>query len=215
MTKITNKKLLVAMLPAIVVATIVAYMSIGSSHEAQAIQGQGITVTKATFDVENQNSFLAKGGRSAVTVDSAVNEMRLVRGVPTDVDLNVKHIAGANPFPTVSVKALPPNGYIWYSPALVVSTTADQRVQAAETGKLIPGSINLGSLVTFSNTDTVAVAAGGEQVIHMTITLPKDIPDNMIGQGVYLPIPVQVVDSDGKSNTVFVDTHGVNIVVGG
>lgn len=216
MTKITNKKLLVALLPAIVVATVVTYLSIGSVHEANAaIQVQTMNVTKASFDVvENQAVFFSKGGRSAVTVEPVVGEIRLTRGVPTNVDLEIQHISSANPFPTINVKTLSPNGYIWYSPSLTSSTTYDQRVQAAETGKLIPGSIDLGTLVTFSN-NSVDVQAGTTQVIHMTITLPKDIPDDAIGQGIYVPIPVQVVDSDGKSNTVFVQSHGVEVVIGG
>ncbi|GEM_PF-3313259 len=217
MTNIPKKKLLVAILPTVVAATVIAYLSMGSLNEAHAAtQVQTINVTKASFDViDNPTSFFARGGKSAVTVEPLLNEVRLTRGSSTVVDLNVQHVASANPFPTVSVKALPPNGYIWYPPSVTASTTLDQRVNAAATGKLIPGSIDLGTLVTFSDPNPAVIQPSGKQVVHMTITLPKDIPDNAVGQGIYLPIPVQVTDSNGNSNTVFADTHGIEVIVGG
>jgi hypothetical protein len=216
MTKIHNKKLLLAaILPAVATVAIVAFLLSSSTHEAQAVQTPAGQMGSIGLDVETSDSFLAKGGRSVVKIEMPINEVKLTRGVTTSVDLHIHHVAGINPFTYVSVTLLPPNGYIWYSAALTASTTPEQRLHAAETGQLIPGSIDLGKIVSFSETKPVTVGAGSEQVVKMYITMPKDLPDNVIGQGGYLNIPIKAADNNGDASTVYADSSGINFQVVG
>lgn len=216
MTSFRNKKLLfVAILPTIVIATIAAVLLTNITQDAQAIQAPAQKLQSITFDVDTSDSFLAKGGRSIVKVETPVKEIKLTRGAVTTVDLHIRHVPGTNPFPTVNVKVSPPNGYIWYPPSIASSTTEEQRIHAAETGILIPGSIDLGKVVTFSEINSVAVGAGNEQIVRMFVTMPKDLPDNAIGHGAFLNVPIQVVDSNGNSDTVFSEGTGINFQVVG
>ncbi len=216
MTKMSNKKTLFgAILATITFSVIVSYLLTDTTQDAQAVQSPVQTISGITFDVDTADSYLAKGGKSIVKVEFPVKELKLIRGVTTAIDLHVKHVAGANPFPLVNVKVVPPNGYIWYPASMASLTTADQRIHAAETGILIPGSVDLGKIVTFSEANSVAIAAGNEHVVKMYITMPKDLPDDVIGHGAFLNVPIQAEDSNGNSDTVFAESAGINFQVVG
>lgn len=216
MTKFNDRKLLfVAILPTIVLATIAVVFLTNNAQDAQAVQTQDKPLDSIKFDVDTADSYLAKGGKSIVRIETPVKEVKLTRGATTTVDLHIKHVAGTTPFPAVNVKVLPPNGYIWYPASLASTTTEEQRIHAAETGILIPGSVDLGKAVTFSEVNSVVIGAGSEHVIKMSVTLPKDLPDDTIGHGAFLNVPIQVTDSNGNSDTVYVEGSGVSFQVVG
>lgn len=216
MTNIRNKKLLfVAILPIIVVVTIASVLFTNITQDAHAVQAPTQTLQNIPFNVVTEDSFLANGGRSIVKVETPVKEIQLTRGNTIAVDLHIRHVSGSNPFQTVNVKVSSPNGYIWYPPSIASSTTEEQRIHAAETGILIPGSIDLGKLVTFSQETPVSVRASDEQIVKMYVSLPKDLPDDVVGHGAFLNVPIQVTDSDRKSGTVFYEDAGVNFQVVG
>ncbi|MBI3638711.1 MAG: hypothetical protein HY223_00155 [Thaumarchaeota archaeon] len=217
MTKIHNKKLLfAAILPTIATAVIIAYLLASPTQQASAAQTPPPQVTRLGYDVETVDSYIAKGGKSIAKVEIPVKQVDVIRGSTAEVDLHLKHIAAsASPFASVNVKVLPLKGYTWYPASLASSTTFEQRVQAAETGNLIPGSVDLGSLVTFSETNSLAIGAGNEHIVKMFITIPKNLPDDIVGQGAFINIPIEVTDDSGNPDTVFVQSGGIKFQVVG
>jgi hypothetical protein len=216
MTNTKDKRLLfAAILPAIATVVIAAYLLTNTTQEAQAIQTPVPEIGNIVREVETPQSHIAKGGSSAVEVDISPNQVSLSRGSTVTVDVHIKHIQGTAPFPFVNVKAVPPSGNIFYPPSLASSTTPEQRLQAAETGKLIPGSIDLGTLVSFSAASPIKIGAGGDQVVKMNISIPQDFPAEMIGHGVFLEVPIEVTDNNGKSDTVVWQNGGITVVVVG
>lgn len=173
--------------------------------EKRGISGIGLTVV-TPYD------YIAHGGRSAVIVNSMVHQINLTRGNVTIVDLHVKHLAGSNPFPFVSVTLEPPYGSIWYPPPLASSTTPEQRIHAQETGKLIAGSVDLGTLVTFPEKMPIEIEPSAEKVIQMQVSVPASMGDEFVGQGAYLSISVKAVGSDGNS-TIISEGEGVNFLI--
>lgn len=214
MTTEKQKRLLfAAVLPTIATAAIVAYLLTNTTQEAQAIQAPVPEVGNIVREVNTPKSHIEKGGKSAVEVDVPIKQISMKRGSTATVDVHIKHIKGAVPFPFVDVKTVPPNGSIFYPPSLAASTTPEQRLQAAETGNLIPGSIDLGTLVSFSEVNPVSIGSGGTQVIRMNISIPQDFPAEMIGHGVFLEVPIQVTDSNGNSDTVVWQNGGIDVFV--
>lgn len=214
MTKIHNKKLLFTAIPTIITAVIVAYLLANTAQEAHAVQVPAPAVTRMGHDVETIDSYIAKGGKSIAKVEIPVKQVNLTRGNTAEIDLHLKHIAaGSNPYSVVNMKVLPLKGYTWYPASLASSTTFEQRVHAAETGSLIPGSVDLGTLVTFSEANPVAVGPGGEYIVKMFITMPKNLPDDVVGQGAPIDIPIEVTDDKGNSNTVFMQDGVVKFQV--
>jgi hypothetical protein len=218
MTKIQNKQqlLFATIIPAIATIAIAAYLFANTPQQASAVQTQPPQIARLGFDVETVDSYIAKGGKSIAKLEIPIKQVNLTRGSTAEVDLHLKHIAAsASPFTLVNVKILPPKGYTWYPASLASSTTFEQRVQAAETGKRIPGSVDLGSIVTFSETNPVPIGPGNEHVVKMFITIPKDLPDNIVGQGAFIRVPIEATDDMGHPNTVFVQSNGTKFQVVG
>lgn len=215
MTKIQNKKLLFAtVLPAIATLAIVAFLHANAPQQAAAMSTPSPQIARLGFDVQTVDSFIANGGRSIAKVEIPVKQVNLTRGGTAEVDLHLKHIgASTNPFAAINVQVLPPKGYIWYPASLAASTTFEQRVHAAETGNLIPGSMDLGSMVSYSETNPVSVGAGKEQIVKMFITIPKGLPDDVVGQGAFISIHIKATDDNGNPNTVFGQDGGIKFQV--
>lgn len=216
MTKINNKRLLFAIIPTIATAVIVAYLLANTAQEAHAIQAPASKITRLGLEAETVDSYIAKGGKSIAKVEIPVKQVNITRGSTAEIDLHLKHIAaGSSPYSFVNMKVLAPKGYIWYPGSITSSTTFEQRIHATETGNLIPGSVDLSTLVTFSETNPVAIGAGGEYIVKMFITIPKNLPDDVVGQGVPISIPVEVTDDKGNPNTVFIQDGVVKFQVVG
>ncbi|MBI3640345.1 MAG: hypothetical protein HY223_08535 [Thaumarchaeota archaeon] len=176
-----------------------------SSAEMRGMTGIGLTVV-TPYD------YIAHGGRSAVIIEPLINQVNLTRGKTTTVDLHVRHLAGTNPFPFVYVTPSPPYGNIWYPPALASSTTPEQRIHAEESGKLISGSVDLGTLVSFQEKIPIKIAAGGEEVVKMYVSVPATLGDEFVGQGTFLSIPIKAVGGDTNS-TILSQAGGVNFFI--
>jgi len=215
MTLIKNKKLLFAtILSAVVLATAMTLLVTNTTKEAvaQVKQPDGpIGVNLVT--VSSPEEHIANGGKSAVKVEIPVKHVMLKRGTTTTVDITLRHLGGKDPYPLVNVGIISPYHDIYYPPALTASTTSEQRLNAIETGNQIPGSVDLSTLISYSETGPMKIGSNGKYVIKMYITIPNDIPVDMIGHGGHLEIPLKVTDSDGNSNTVVWQNGGIDFTV--
>lgn len=164
-----------------------------------------------SLQVLEAGSFVQQTGKSAVKAEFASKEVSVARGNTVTVQARIQHVGGANAESAVNVKVLPPVGYILYPPSLAKSTTLEERVQAAETGNLIAGSIDLGQLVTVVGSNQKAIEKAGEQVFQIQISVPKDLSDEMVGSGFHIPLIVQATDNSG--NLVFTDSTGIDVTV--
>lgn len=211
MTLNKNKKLLFATtVSAVVLATALILLAANTvpAAVAQVKQPRGeITLTSNTPE-----SFITNGGNSSIQIEAPVTHVDLKKGTTTTVDITLKHLAGKNPYPFVNVYIVSPFHEIFYSPALTSATTPQQRLLAAQTGSLIPGSVDLSTLVSYSETGPIRIDAGGQHTIKMYITVPDNISPDFIGSG-HFQIPLRVTDSDGNSNTVFWDNGRIDFTV--
>lgn len=201
MTFNKNKKLLFATTVstvALVAMMVFLVTNTGQAAVAQVTQPQPGSIN---LIVNTPQSFVASGGRSAIQMDVPVTHIDLKRGTTTTVDITLTHLASKNPFPYVNVNVVTPYHEIFYSPALTASTTPEQRMNAAQTGNLISGSIDLSTLVSYSETGPIRMDASGQHTIKMYITVPANMTSDFTGSG-HFEIPLQVTDSDGNSNTV-------------
>lgn len=164
--------------------------------------------------LQTPDSVIASGKGSAVKVEIPVNEITVNRGNSADVSVHIKYIAGTNSYPFVVAKLVPPVG-IYYPPMVASSTTPEQRMNAMETGTLIAGSINLNSLVSYSDVNPNKISPNNEQDIMMHISIPKDAPNELIGNSLSITVPIQVTDSDGNSGTVAWENGRITIHVMG
>jgi hypothetical protein len=155
-----------------------------STLKAQAIKPCGDCQRPPT----NPGIFLEKGGKSVIEVKADHQEISLVRGSTGRITLTLSHIPGKNPLSSVSiVDAKINNGYI---PAYLAKlTTPEQRVQAIQSGKPIPGAIDLNSLVRFTPKQ-ITIKPNESKQIFMDVTIPKDWDDRMVGEHLWFSIAV-------------------------
>lgn len=204
MTNNNIRKLLYGIAAAVAVVAIVSYATMNNLPNAQgSVSTEKIALQPGIVmkEIKEPDRFIASGGRSAVKVEIPIGEITVNRGNTVDVDVHVKHIAGTNPFPFVIAKLIPPTG-IYYPPTVASSTTPEQRMKAMELGKLIPGSINLNDLVSYSEVNPIKILPNSEQVVVMHVSIPKDAPNDVIGNDLSISIPIQVTDNNGNSDTI-------------
>ncbi|WP_337861510.1 hypothetical protein [Nitrososphaera sp.] len=174
----------------------------------EKIEGISVRITNAEEHV-NQT------GKSAVKVELPINEVKVKKGSTATVNVNIKHIGGENGSSYANVKVLPPTGYLLYPPSLAKSTSFEQRQEAMLTGKQVPGSIDLGTLITYAglNNNSIAIPKGNIQSVVMNISIPNTLPGELVGTGFPVPIILQVTDDRGNSDTVLVENSSVNVEV--
>ncbi len=178
---------------------------------AQAVVEEPPTEGNISLRVLEAGSFVQETGKSAVKAEFISKEVSVVRGNTVTVQARVQHVGGENAEPSINVKVLPPIGYVLYPPSLAKSTTPEERIQAAETGRLVAGSIDLGQLVTIVGPSEKAVEKAGEHVFQIQISVPKDFSDEMVGSGFHIPLVVQATDNSG--NPIFTDSTGIDVTV--
>ncbi|MGH9923701.1 MAG: hypothetical protein ACRD38_13210, partial [Nitrososphaerales archaeon] len=101
-----------------------------------------------------------------------------------------------------------------YPASLATSTTEEQRTEAASTGNLIPGSVDLGNLVIIDNVSANARVDGGKSsTVQVTFSVPKTFPDEMVGKTIEIPIIVKATDDSGNSDTVFVQYKAIELEI--
>jgi hypothetical protein len=219
------KKSTVTIVAAIAVAFVAATViftisSLGNNSKVQAealIEQPADTNNKplaVEFKSQDRDSFLAEGGRAAVVMERPTDIVKVARGESVSTPIIIKHIAGSNPSSYVDVKISAPNGYILYPVSLAATTTEEERQQASLTGKLIAGSIDLGTLFAATDADAhTKVNAGASYTAHVTLMIPKTFPDEMVGKTIDLPIIITATDDTGSADTVYVENSSVIVEV--
>lgn len=136
----------------------------------------------------NPGLFLANGGKSVILVhpDNNNSKLNVTRGSTGTIFLTLTHRHAGHPLPSVEITNVTiNNGYI---PAYAANlTTPEQRVEALQAGKPIPGAIDLNSLVKFTPKQ-VTLQPGESKQIRMDITIPKDWDDRMVGENILFSV---------------------------
>lgn len=172
----------------------------GQTGQAEAVVQAPPAADKTdqiAFQIADPRSYVEQTGKSAIVAEIVSEKVSAQRGGSANIQVFAKHLAGANGDQSINVKVLPPTGYILYPPSVAASTTPEQRVEAARTGSLIPGSIDLSDFMAIAGASEKAVAKSAQQTFDIVISVPKDLPDELLGQEIYIPINISATDSDG------------------
>jgi hypothetical protein len=116
--------------------------------------------------------FIRETGGSAVKAQFLVQNITLQRGGYAEAPLLIQHLGGAKAEHYVTVRAVPPTGYTLYPKPVAESTTEMERFEAAETGTILRGAIDMAEFVVPSNPITIQV--GGEQIVNVRFVVPED-----------------------------------------
>lgn len=196
-----------------IVVTVVAALAVGliTSLAVLAYQGpvnQAEAVDEATDDTPgvtagplfvHPGDYATETGKSTAMTEVALEEISLKRGESANIQVLVKHLGGANADQSINVKVLPPIGYILYPPSVGKSTTAEERGQAAMSGNLIPGTIDLATFVTIPGSSQKAIEKASQQEYSFVISIPKDLPDEFVGEAIFVPINIEPTDMNGRA----------------
>ncbi len=178
----------------------VAFLSYrGPTEQAEAVvqappsdQSDGITL-----QANEPEAYVRETGKSAVRAEVASEQVSVQRGSSATIDVVAKHLGGANADQSVIVKVLPPVGYVYYPPSVAKSTTSEQRYEAARSGTILAGGIDLEKFVTIVGANQKAVEKGSQQVYNVMISVPKDLHDEALGE-IFIPINIQATDGNGN-----------------
>jgi hypothetical protein len=138
--------------------------------------------------------FLAAGGKAYAEVTiadpsgavEAAPIFQASRGSNVDIPVGIAYRAGSLPFDSITITPIgTTNGFI---PAYIAKTSSmDERVAAIqETGK-VPGAIELNSLLTYSPQE-ITVAPNETKEIVVSVNLPLDWPDQMVGEKLWFSL---------------------------
>lgn len=220
MRRTNNAIIFAAMVVAGLFAAVFVFVaSTGPSQDAQAVV-QAPPAVAAEEDANTSmkpmtaESYVQETGKSAVKAEFPVKEIQLKRGTSGTVNVHIKHLGGVNAESSVTVKVSPPTGYILLPKSVAETTTPEQRLQAAQTGQIIPGGIDLSSLMTFTGLPadrSMSIAANNEQIVQVRISLPADFPAEMVGRGFHIPIIVEAIAGDGSM--IVAENNGLDIQV--
>lgn len=180
---------------------------------AQAVVEEPKTEDTAniSFQFFEPESYVEQTGKSAVVVQVTSERIPLQRGDSTNIEVLARHLGGENADQSVNVKVLLPTGYTLYPPSVAKSTTPEDRFDAAKAGTILPGGIDLREFMSISGESEKAVAESTEQLFTVTIRVPADLPDELVGEEIYIPINVET--TDGSGNAVPGKSTGVMVVV--
>jgi hypothetical protein len=134
--------------------------------------------------VSGPDAFLERGGASAVIVQLSPDRIELGRGESATVTVNLSHRAATDEFSELHLVPSNNQGYLGL-PSSDKLTTIEERAELARQGKPIPGMINNSDMISFA-TQEVSVAAGNDQSVQMTVTVPEDLPDEMVGKSIHI-----------------------------
>ncbi|MEM2759290.1 MAG: hypothetical protein QXU32_03220 [Nitrososphaerales archaeon] len=126
------------------------------------------------------DDFVNSGGRSAIIIKADRNEIEVSRGSTIKVTFQITHIAGTNPFTSVTVIANGIQGKL-LPPSVLATTTVEERTNAIKEGIDIPGAIDLSPLVRFVP-NAVTLAPRETKSIDMYITIPQNWSDEMVNK---------------------------------
>lgn len=148
-------------------------------------------------------------GEPFLTASANVGTIDVKRGTTSSVMLILKHEAGANPDAKFVVTPKI-DGYFFPS-SVVKSTTMLQRSQMLANSQIPLGARVMKDFVTFSP-QSVSLASGESKEIQMQISLPSDLPDEIIGHKITISPLYDISDKEGIDNMgVFTTSITVNV----
>lgn len=142
--------------------------------------------------VSGPDEFLAAGGKSAVVTDISPKVMNMKRGESATFTISLTHNAATTDFKTLNIVAAGVNGMLGL-PSSVNSTTVEEKVALLEQGKTVPGLIPLSTFVTYSPAQ-IMLDAGETKSITATVTIPKTLPDEMVGKSIHINPDLKVIE---------------------
>lgn len=216
MTTKTSKKVLEY---AFISAMVVTGLAVATfAITASTIQAQAVVQPPADEDGQihsnpmSAESYVKATGNSAVKAEFPTKMVQLKKGTSTTVNVVIKHIGGANAKPTSDVSVSPPTGYILLPKSVAEKTTPEERLSAATTGKMISGGIDMASLLTIGASErSLHLAANTQNSVQVKISLPDNLPDELVGTGFHIPILLNAVDAAG--NQIVVENNGIDVEV--
>lgn len=134
--------------------------------------------------VSGPDAFLERGGDSAIIVALDPGRLELARGESSTVGVNFTHRAATDEFAELHLLPSSSQGYLGLQGSDKL-TTIEERAELARQGKPIPGMIENSKMISFSSQET-SVTAGNSRSIQMTVTVPEDLPDEMIGKSIHI-----------------------------
>ena len=164
--------------------------------------------TKPIRSIDTPEAFMAVGGgRAAVVMERPTNDFQVSRGQSTTASIVLKTLAaGDSPSQFVNIQVSGPKGTFLYPSDLAATTTEEQRMEAAMTGRQIPGSIDLNAFVTVDAANAnMRVDSNQNKVVQVQLSVPKDFPDSMVGKTFEIPIIITATDDAGNPDTVYVE----------
>lgn len=194
----------------IAVATIAAAVIFATSSANPKIPAEAVTQEPSrgyevnSFDTPEK--FMAEqGGRAAVIMQKSADTYKLSRGESATIPIELTSSSGGkNPSEFVNIEIASPHGYFFYPAAVAELTTEEERTEAALTGKLIPGSIDLGTFIRVDEeNDLVRMVANQSRSFQLTLTVPEDLPESMSGKTIEIPIIIAATDDKGNPDTVY------------
>jgi hypothetical protein len=155
------------------------------------------------------DDYLTETGKSVVKIEWPSEKVSIKKGSEVNLAPMAKHLAGANADQSVTVRVLPPDGYVLYPPSVAESTTSEQRFEAQIAGTPLPGGIDLGTLLRINAPNDKAVSKGDSGAFDISITIPENFPDTVKE----FELPIIVEATDGNGNAVPTQASGIMIEV--
>jgi hypothetical protein len=213
-----NAKIIVGI--GIAIASVAAILILAMSAQSRPSASQPVPATEGQSinSLAGPDAYLLSGtGRSAIVVNATPKYVNLTRGESTTVTLNVSHRVGNNGFPVLQIIPSGVSGDFGL-PSSNATMTSEERTELIKQGKPVPGLIPLSSFVKYS-TPEFELKAGETKSIQMTITLPKDLPDEAVGKGIQFDpkliiSEMQNVSPDRSSDAIVFSTIVTVSVVG-
>lgn len=164
--------------------------------QSSQAQTQQTTGEKSLNTIRGPTAFLFSGGRSAVIIDAEIKELSLKRGEPATVALDVKHLVGNNGFESLQLVPAGARGSLGL-PSSAALLTPEERSELIKEGKAIPGTIPLSSFVTYSDS-LLTLNAGETKSIQMTITIPNNLPDEMLQKSIHISPDLTILEMQSR-----------------
>lgn len=217
-----NARIYVAIAAALVVAFVLVAAASSPARIAQATVIEPIDTTDGsiTSNAMTAEEYAEATKKSAIKSEFVTKEVQIQRGTSQSIDVLIKHIGGEEAEQTATVTISAPYGYILLPKSVAESTTFEERVEAARTGKVLTGGIDLGTFVKVDESAasegqssmTVMLAKNTERMISVQISIPEDLSAELVGTGFHIPVVLEASGTDGKA--IVVENNGVDVVIG-
>jgi hypothetical protein len=146
---------------------------------------------------EDAEAYVRETGKSAVEAEFLVKSITLQRGSYADVPLRIKHLGGDNSERYVSVRVMPPEGYIYYPKPVGESTTEEERFEAARTGTILRGAVDMAGFVV-PQSEPVNIQVGSQQIVNVRFVVPDDISEQ--ANGTFVPVLLEIGTQSGTTS---------------